>query len=216
MQTTKENPCKVCNTILRYPNNKCIECSRAAVQRYKSSQKGKLANQRAEQSHNRKIYKHLYTQNLAYKAYQEAWKNSSIGVTYKKSYFKSAKYKADRKIRRQSIGYKTKEKLYEQTAKRKSSRSVFSQNNRAKRRAAEGSYTVQEWLFLKEQYQLRCLCCRKHEVQIRILTPDHVIPIAAGGTNWIDNIQPLCMSCNQKNWSHYLEFGFQIDYRYMD
>jgi 5-methylcytosine-specific restriction endonuclease McrA len=66
---------------------------------------------------------------------------------------------------------------------------------RAKRYQNGGSYTVQEWKELKSHYNHTCLCCGKQEPEIK-LTVDHVIPIARGGTDNIDNIQPLCRKCN--------------------
>lgn len=55
-----------------------------------------------------------------------------------------------------------------------------------------GSFTSAEWCLLCEKYDYRCLCCGKKKP----LTVDHVIPLSKGGTNTIDNIQPLCQPCN--------------------
>lgn len=68
------------------------------------------------------------------------------------------------------------------------------QNHRRKHhlRNVEGSYTGAEWQALCERYGNICLCCGASGA----LTVDHVIPVALGGTNYISNIQPLCLSCN--------------------
>jgi 5-methylcytosine-specific restriction endonuclease McrA len=58
--------------------------------------------------------------------------------------------------------------------------------------ACEGEYTQREWETLCALYDHRCLCCGKQGD----LTVDHVIPLSKGGSNSIENIQPLCHSCN--------------------
>jgi 5-methylcytosine-specific restriction endonuclease McrA len=58
-------------------------------------------------------------------------------------------------------------------------------------------YTAVEWKAMKVRYDHRCLMCRRQEPTIR-LTVDHIVPISQGGLNTIDNIQPLCKSCNSK------------------
>lgn len=67
-----------------------------------------------------------------------------------------------------------------------------------KRRAllanAEGFFTDAEWKALLEQCDHRCLKCGSSDD----ITPDHVVPLSRGGSNWIDNIQPLCRSCNAR------------------
>lgn len=68
-----------------------------------------------------------------------------------------------------------------------------------------GSYTRSEWRKLCEFYDHRCLCCG---MKFQRLTVDHVLPLSKGGTNNIQNIQPLCRSCNSRKHDK------EIDYRY--
>lgn len=64
---------------------------------------------------------------------------------------------------------------------------------RARIQGAEGQFTVEEWLMLCQQYDYKCVNCGAPEQ-----TADHVVPLSKGGSNKIDNIQPLCKSCNSK------------------
>lgn len=43
-------------------------------------------------------------------------------------------------------------------------------------------------------YGSRCLCCGAET----ILTVDHVVPLFMGGSDLLDNKQPLCKSCNSR------------------
>lgn len=55
-----------------------------------------------------------------------------------------------------------------------------------------GGHTAQEWRELCAAYKWRCAKCKKRTR----LTKDHVIPVFFGGTDNIDNLQPLCQPCN--------------------
>lgn len=66
---------------------------------------------------------------------------------------------------------------------------------RTQKKGNGGSYTAAEWQELKARYDHRCLCCGRQEPEI-VLTVDHVVPVARGGSSDIANIQPLCLSCN--------------------
>jgi 5-methylcytosine-specific restriction endonuclease McrA len=62
---------------------------------------------------------------------------------------------------------------------------------------AEGSHTFGQWEEMKAVYNYTCPCCLKSEPEIS-LTKDHIKPLTKGGSNYIENIQPLCKSCNSK------------------
>lgn len=101
---------------------------------------------------------------------------------------------------------------------------LWKKNNKSKlveyehrRRVREGSssFTAQEWDALKAKFNHACLGCGRAEPDIK-LSPDHVVPLAKGGTNDIGNIQPLCCSrkgnCQSKKGVKILDFrgGFNV------
>jgi len=67
------------------------------------------------------------------------------------------------------------------------------------------SHTFGEWELLKKQYNNTCPCCHKSEPKIN-LTEDHVIPLSKGGSDLIENIQPLCLGCNIKKHTKIIKY----------
>lgn len=64
------------------------------------------------------------------------------------------------------------------------------------------NYTKEQLNSLFDFYGNKCLVCGSSNVTI-----DHVKPTSIGGFDTLDNIQPLCLSCNaRKNYR-------EIDYR---
>ena len=64
----------------------------------------------------------------------------------------------------------------------------------ARERNAEGSHTLREWNDLKEKFDFKCAHCGERKP----LTKDHIKPLSKGGSDYIENIQPLCRNCNSK------------------
>lgn len=73
---------------------------------------------------------------------------------------------------------------------------------RGRKRGAEGSFSMKEWRDLCIFYNSTCLMCLRKDVK---LSQDHVIPLSRGGNNTINNIQPLCRSCNNHKSTHILD-----------
>lgn len=82
--------------------------------------------------------------------------------------------------------------------------------NRLKRSNLSGSFhTFGEWEMLKKQYGFMCPCCKKKEPFIgrfKSLTEDHIIPLSKGGSDYIENIQPLCQRCNCEKHTKIIKF----------
>lgn len=84
-------------------------------------------------------------------------------------------------------------------------RSVSTQRRRSREHSSAGRFTTAQWRALKALYDHRCLRCGQQEPDIKI-EPDHVVPIAHGGRNDINNIQPLCARCNRTKWARTVDY----------
>lgn len=66
---------------------------------------------------------------------------------------------------------------------------------RARKAQAQGFYTASEWQAKKLYFGNRCYLCGE---AAEVLEQDHRIPISRGGSNWLANIAPCCVTCNRK------------------
>ena len=95
---------------------------------------------------------------------------------------------------------------------------MYCRNRRALLIGAVGAFTNQQWVALKDKYNRKCLCCGKTELRLSkealVLSPDHILPLSKGGSNNIDNIQPLCHGrykgavggCNEKKGTKTIDY----------
>ena len=100
-------------------------------------------------------------------------------------------------------------KYFNETAETTRRRISWTKNKRnrvLKRLQLEGAtHSFQEWELLRKQYGFTCPCCLLAEPEIK-LSEDHIVPLSKGGTDLIENIQPLCLKCNFKKHTKTIKY----------
>jgi|SRR5262245_14741754 len=118
------------------------------------------------------------------------------------------KYDAANKEKRAAYREANRERraAYNSAWKKANKDKVNAQNHqrRVRLQAAGRCYTAAEWQARKAKFNFRCLMCGRREPEIKLCV-DHVIPLSAGGSNRIDNIQCLGKSCNGKKHTKVLD-----------
>ncbi|WP_217449215.1 HNH endonuclease [Deinococcus sp. JMULE3] len=72
---------------------------------------------------------------------------------------------------------------------------MWKMRRRALENNAEGSFTPQELREKLAEYSGKCHWCGSLTDKPEL---DHLIPLSKGGSNWISNIVPSCVSCNRR------------------
>ena len=94
-------------------------------------------------------------------------------------------------------------------SKQKGYHNQFDTRRRARKAGNGGSHTFGEWETLKAQYNWTCPCCKRKEPEVK-LTRDHIVPISRGGSDNIENIQPLCLKCNDCKYTKTIKYENKI------
>jgi 5-methylcytosine-specific restriction endonuclease McrA len=74
-------------------------------------------------------------------------------------------------------------------------RRINRHGQRAIKLGYSGVFTAIEWREVCHKHNYRCVKCLKI-VDFELMTIDHIVSMLHGGTNTIDNIQPMCARCN--------------------
>src|SRR4029079_17208045 len=59
----------------------------------------------------------------------------------------------------------------------------------------KGTHTDEQWEAMKEEFGSCCVRCGRTEPDVE-LVKDHIVPMYQGGSDGIENLQPLCRYCN--------------------
>lgn len=198
MSAKNGKPCKKCGTSEWNKSGDCMQCDRVRDRIWRAANKDKTAaNSRKWRQANKEKhaarYREWYEANKEKKAeYDRKWRaeNQDKRTANKRKWYEANREKADAyacQWYHDHPGTKT----------------AIEYRRRGRKTEAGGSYTAAEWKALVEHCGGKCLCCGRTDIP---LTVDHVIPISKGGTSNIDNLQPLCTSCNSRKRDNIIDY----------
>lgn len=176
------------------------ECKKAAIkrakQKYKETEKGIASNDRWIASERRDENEKRYRVQPHRRKLSVL---SSARYLEKHPEAQEKKREVDRLYAKSPDGRRANKQATARYRKTENGREVR-RITKARRRGAVGSFSPVEWNALLAEHGYKCAHCESSE-NIEI---DHIVPIALGGTNTIDNVQPLCRSCNSSKGSRYV------------
>lgn len=121
-----------------------------------------------------------------------------------REYFNDPKVKELRAAQRMTPEYRARKREYaaKYRAANRSKILEYERKYKEAMRAASGSFLPEDWELLLKVYGGKCVACGGTDQ----LTADHVIPVSFGGSNGIENRQPLCKSCNSRKHNQSTDF----------
>jgi 5-methylcytosine-specific restriction endonuclease McrA len=188
----------------------CKDCGRAyrAERRELINERNRLYRLNNKEK-TKQYWKNRYNQNIEQELKRSAdyrKKNPEKVKETQKRYYKNNLEKVAEYRKKQSAKpeYKIKQKEAVRACRKRKPQQyrAYAHKRRAKIKGNGGSYTAQQWIDLCNFYGNICLCC-KRKLPLEV---DHIIPVTKGGTSNIDNLQPLCKSCNSSKNNKIIDY----------
>jgi 5-methylcytosine-specific restriction endonuclease McrA len=184
---------------------KCGESLLASTENFYKSNKGRLGLQPKCIPCEKKYIEENKDQ-IAFRNKQYYQKNKDDINAYKKSWYeenKDTKIKEYKEKNKEYIKCKKKEYLMKNKDSIRKYRQKYRQLNpelstkdkqvrKAKQKQLDSDFTVKQWKRCKKHFDNKCAYCGEEGN----MTQDHFIPLSKGGEYTINNIIPVCRSCN--------------------
>ena len=206
-----EIPSKARGAPRKYCSDRCQEAARHERDKEKRNEASRKHSRKYYEINREKILKNSKAWAIAHPEesaeYQKNYRTRNIETVRAKAREVSKKERDIRRVYKREHRRNNPEKYREHRAKNiirfRENERRYSSIRRTRKKGAGGSYTKEEWNALLDATGHQCLCCGMTGVN---LTADHVIPVSCGGTSNIDNIQPLCKSCNSKKHAKTIDY----------
>lgn len=143
-------------------------------------------------------------------SYIKKWENANKEriCSYRKKYKQENRTEIRRKGREYAKEHRKEKREYDKiySKENKDKKNAQWHRRRARIKNSNGNISDNEWIELLRKYDSTCLCCGSK----KDICMDHVIPLAKNGEHNINNIQPLCRSCNSKKGAKVIDYRPQI------
>jgi 5-methylcytosine-specific restriction endonuclease McrA len=182
-------PCSKGHVAERFVSERnCHECLLERGRRYRDENPEKAKERdrrwREENAEKEKERRRRYREENPEKAYKHRYYEENL-----------EKEKQRRRRYREENLEKVKEKDRRWREKNTEKVKENSRRRRAKKKGADGHYTVADCRRIYAEQEGICLGCKK-PFPFEQMTADHIVALANGGSDWPSNIQMLCRPCN--------------------
>lgn len=141
------------------------------------------------------------------RAYRQAWADRHpdlvLGVKERLRAWNRSYQRGWYERNRQAVIDRTAAWAQEHPERARATSRIVVARRRARRMMSGGMHTLTDWRALCERYSHRCLACGRGDVG---LTEDHITALSRGGSDAIENIQPLCLPCNQRKGTRTIDY----------